>query len=93
MPTKGMRNNTSRGHLPLHHHLQGFQVFEVRNVEMKRRVNAFLQNVVTPKFPPNARLVLAASPHMARRGLSSVLWAITDTSVSCRSAHDFENRA
>ena len=34
--TKGMRINTSRGHLLLCHLLQGFQVFEVRNVKMKR---------------------------------------------------------
>ena len=51
MLTKGMRINTSRVHLLLQHRLQGFQVFEVRNVEMKRRVNAFLQNVVTLAFP------------------------------------------
>ena len=48
MPTKGMRINTSRTHLPLHHHLQGFQVFEVRNVEMCAKVNAYFKNVVTP---------------------------------------------
>ena len=34
--TKGMRIDTSRGHLPLQHLLRGFQVFEVWIVAMKR---------------------------------------------------------
>lgn len=36
MPIKGMRIDTSRGHLPLQHLLRGFQVFEVWIVAMKR---------------------------------------------------------
>ena len=33
----GMSKNTSRGHLPLHHHYWEFGVFEVRNPAMKRQ--------------------------------------------------------
>ena len=36
LPQRKKHIITPQGHLPLHHHLQGFQVFEVRNVEMKR---------------------------------------------------------
>lgn len=37
IPQMGMRINTSRGHLPLHHHHWQFRVFEVRNSAMKRQ--------------------------------------------------------
>ena len=46
-----MHIDTSRGHLPLQHQLQGFQVFEVWNVEMKRqskRLSIYSDSVTHP---------------------------------------------
>lgn len=43
-------------------------------------------------FTTLCSLFLAALPLSARRGLSIILWAITDTSVCIPETHDVENR-
>ena len=89
---KGMRINTSRGHLPLHHHFWEFGVFEVRNPAMSVIVNAFSTKCSDSR---------CSHPMPALLGRHRLTWpgvdiyclnAVMDTSICNRLTLDCGNR-
>lgn len=62
--------NTSRGHLPLHHHLLEIQVFEVWNVVTKRDKRLLCLNLIIPTHYPASWGLICIAPHYTRREVS-----------------------